>query len=108
ALLDGGTRPFVRRAGSWIALRAGRPVLLVEQQGKRLTALPSASREDVAAAVASLPAILGGDRGTQARRKLAVEEWNGQPVTTTEGRGLLEAAGFLRDYQSMTPYAAWP
>src|SRR5262249_25655227 len=36
ALLDGGTRPLVRRAGHWLVLRAGRPVLIVEQQGKRL------------------------------------------------------------------------
>jgi ATP-dependent Lhr-like helicase len=104
-LLDGGTRPLVRRAGSWLVLRAGRPILLIEQQGRRLTALASASREDVAAAVACLPGVL--DRNRSVRHKLTVEEWNGQPVTTTEGRELLEAAGFVRDYQGMTLYAAW-
>jgi ATP-dependent Lhr-like helicase len=101
-LLDGGTRPLTRRAGNWLIQRAGRPVLIIEQQGKHLTALPSASRDDVAAAVARLPDILGGDR-----HKLTVEEWNGQPVTATDGRELLEAAGFVRDYQHMTLYAAW-
>jgi len=106
-LLDGGTRPLLRRAGNWLTVRAGRPVLLVEGQGKRLTALPSASREDVAAAVGSLPSILDADRGMVGRHKLTVEEWNGRPVTTTEGRELLEAAGFVRDYQGMTLYAAW-
>jgi ATP-dependent Lhr-like helicase len=104
-LLDGGTRALVRRPGNWLVLRAGRPVLLVEQQGKRLTALASASREDVAAAVACLPGIL--DRAGGARHRLTVDEWNGQPVTATEGRELLEAAGFVRDYQGMTLYAAW-
>jgi ATP-dependent Lhr-like helicase len=104
-LLDGGTRSFVRRAGNWLVVRAGRPVLLVEQQGKRLEALASASPEDVAAAVACLPGIL--DRGGGGRHKLTVEEWNGQPVTATVGRELLEAAGFVRDYQGMTLYAAW-
>jgi ATP-dependent Lhr-like helicase len=104
-LLDGGTRPLVRRTGNWLVLRAGRPVLLIEQQGRRLTALASASRDDVVAAVACLPNIL--DRNRVARHKLTVEEWNGQPVTTTEGRELLEAAGFVRDYQGMTLYAAW-
>jgi hypothetical protein len=79
----------------------------VEGQGKRLTALPSASREDVAAAVACLPGILDADRASAGRHKLTVEEWNEQPVTTTEGRELLEAAGFVRDYQGMTLYAAW-
>ncbi|HZT82469.1 MAG TPA: DEAD/DEAH box helicase [Gemmataceae bacterium] len=104
-LLDGGTRPLLRRAGSWLVQKAGRPVLLVEQQGKRLTALASASRDDVAAAAACLPAICAADRGS--RHKLTVEEWNGRPVAATEGRELLEAAGFVRDYQGMTLYAAW-
>ena len=104
-LLDGGTRPLVRRAGNWLVLRAGKPVLLIEQQGKKLSALPSASRADVTAAVARLPALCDGKRNP--RHKLTVEEWNGQPVTTTEGRELLEAAGFVRDYQGMTLYAVW-
>src|SRR6185369_12061217 len=46
ALLSGGARSFLRRAGNWIVQRAGKPILLVEQQGKRLTALPSASSDD--------------------------------------------------------------
>ena len=62
-LLDGGTRPLLRRPGNWLVLRAGRPVLLVEQHGKRLTALASASRDDVAAAVACLPGIFDNRRG---------------------------------------------
>src|SRR5438067_2129409 len=104
-LLDGGTRSFVRRAGNWLVLRAGRPVLLIEQQGRRLTALPSASRDDVAAAVGCLPSLCDGKRNP--RHKVTVDAWNGQPVTTTEGRDLLEAAGFVRDYQGMTLYAVW-
>jgi ATP-dependent Lhr-like helicase len=106
-LLDGGSRPLGRRAGNWLVLRAGRPVLVAEQQGRRITTLASAGREEVAAAVACLPAILAADRGLAARRKLAVAEWNGQPVTGTEGRELLEAAGFVRDYQEMALYARW-
>jgi ATP-dependent Lhr-like helicase len=106
-LLDGGTRPLLRRPGNWLVVRAGRPVLLVEQQGRKLTALPSASREDVQAAAACLPGICDRSRGLAARHKLTVEEWNGRPVTATEGRELLEAAGFVRDYQGMTLYAAW-
>ena len=104
-LLDGGTRPLLRRAGNWLVVRAGKPVLIVEQQGKRVTALASASREDVAAAVARLPEILVRDRGLKGRPKLTVAEWNGQPVTATEGHELLQAAGFVRDYQCMTLYS---
>jgi ATP-dependent Lhr-like helicase len=107
ALLDGGVRPLLRRPGNWLVLRAGRPVLLAEQQGKKLTALPSASRDDVLAAVGCLPGVFDHGRGTGVRHKLTVEEWNGRPVTATEGRELLEAAGFVRDYQGMTLYAAW-
>lgn len=112
-LLDGGTRPLLRRPGNWLILRAGRPILLIEQHGKRLTALASASREDVSAAVALLPDLVvptrsGGTRGSMAaRHKLTVEEWNGQPVTSSEGRELLEAAGFVRDYRALTLYAVW-
>jgi ATP-dependent helicase Lhr and Lhr-like helicase len=106
-LLDGGTRSFARRAGNWLVVRAGCPILLVEGQGKRLTALASASLDDKTAAVARLGAILDGDHTLAVRHKLAVEEWNGQPVTGTEGRELLEAAGFVRDYQGMVLYAAW-
>jgi ATP-dependent Lhr-like helicase len=106
-LLDGGTRPLLRRPGNWLVLRAGRPVLLAEGQGRRLTALPSASAADVAAAIACLPAILDGMRGPGGMHKLTVDEWNGQPVISSEGRGPLEAAGFVRDYQGLTLYAAW-
>jgi ATP-dependent Lhr-like helicase len=106
-LLDGGTRAFQRRSGNWLVLRAGRPVLLIEQQGKRLTALASASRTDIAEAVACLPTILERDRGTGTRHKLTVEEWNSRTVTSSEGADLLEGAGFVRDYQGMTLYAAW-
>jgi ATP-dependent Lhr-like helicase len=106
-LLDGGTRPLLRRPGNWLVLRAGRPVLLAEQQGRRLTALASASRDDVLAATACLPNIIDFGRTTATRHKLTVEEWNGRPVTASEGRELLEAAGFVRDYQGMTLYAAW-
>jgi ATP-dependent Lhr-like helicase len=100
-LLDGGTRALLRRPGNWLVLRAGRPILLIEQHGKRLTCLASASRDDRATAIACLPGILGS------RPRLTVELWNNHPVTETEGRELLETAGFVRDYQSMTLYAAW-
>ncbi len=106
-LLDGGTRPLLRRPGNWLVLRAGRPVLLIEQHGKRLTALASASRDEVANAVACLPRILDHRGSASSRHKLTVEEWNGRPVTSSEGRELLEAAGFVRDYRALTLYAVW-
>jgi ATP-dependent helicase Lhr and Lhr-like helicase len=106
-LLDGGTRPLLRRAGNWLVLKAGRPVLLVEQAGKKLTALASSSRDDVVAGVGVLGGILDRSGGTSVRHRITVEEWNGAPVTSSEGRELLEACGFVRDYQGMTLYAVW-
>jgi ATP-dependent helicase Lhr and Lhr-like helicase len=102
-LLDGGTRPFLRRHGNWLVLRAGQPVLIIEQQGKRLTALATASHDELAAAVACLPGMLAGEK----QHRLSVAEWNGQPVVATAGRELLEAVGFVRDYQAMTLYGGW-
>jgi ATP-dependent Lhr-like helicase len=102
-LLDGGTRTLLRRPGNWLILRAGRPVLIVEQHGKRLTALASASEEDLTQAVACLPAIVA----RQGQHKLTVMEWNAQPVAGTPGREFLQGVGFVRDYQAMTLYAGW-
>ena len=106
-LLEGGTRPLVRRACNWLVQKAGRPLLLIENQGKKLTALASASRDDLLVAVQTLVHILPSGFDSAARHKITVEEWNGQPVTQTPGRELLEAAGFVRDYQGMTLYTAW-
>src|SRR5262249_9832160 len=80
-LLDGGTRPLPRRAGNWLVLKAGRPVLIAEQGGEKLTALASASRDDLKAAVACLPGLGEG----VGRHKLSVEEGDGPPGTTTPG-----------------------
>jgi ATP-dependent Lhr-like helicase len=104
-LLDGGSRPLIRRTGTWLVLRAGRPVLIIEQHGKRLTALASASPADCADAVACLPAILDSDRNLGHRHKLTVEQWNGRPVTAAEAANLLAAVGFVRDYAGMTLYS---
>lgn len=100
-------RPFVRRPGNWLVLRGGKPMLIVEQQGKRLSTMPNLPRDEIAAATACLPAILRNGQRRDIRHKLTVEEWNGQPVTTTEGKDMLEAAGFVRDYQAMSLYAVW-
>jgi ATP-dependent Lhr-like helicase len=100
-------RSFLRRAGNWLVMKAGRPLLVIEQHGKRLTALASAAEDDLAAAVARLPELLKRTPSRDVRHKLSVETWNDEPVTATMGRELLEQAGFVRDYQAMTLYAVW-
>lgn len=99
--------PFQRRAGNWLMLKGGRPILLIEQNGKRLNALPQASADDLEQAAAKLPELLKRLPSEGVRGKLTVETWNNQPVTNTPGRALLEKAGFVRDYQAMTLYAVW-
>ena len=100
-------RTLQRRPGNWLVVKAGRPMLLIEQHGKRLTALPHATREDLLQAAARLPDLLKRTPSRDVRHKLTVETWNEQPVTSTFGRELLEQAGFVRDYQAMTLYAVW-
>ena len=100
-------RTFLRRAGNWLVQKAGRPLLLIEQNGKRLTALASASADDLAQAIARLPDILKLTPDLDFRHKLTVETWNDQPITATMGKDLLERAGFVRDYQAMTLWAVW-
>jgi ATP-dependent Lhr-like helicase len=112
---DNENQAFLRRQGNWLVLKAGRPVLLVEQLGKRLITPASADPNDLPQAVACLPAILlfrprkpASDSARPGpRHKITVEEWNGKPVTASPGRQLLEATGFVRDYQGMTLYATW-
>lgn len=106
-LLEGGTRPFSRREGNSTVQISGRPVLLIELHGKRLTAMPSATADELACATALLPEIMRRSEKNKIRRKLTVEAWNEHPVTTTVGKEYLEAAGFVRDYQAMTLYSAW-
>jgi ATP-dependent Lhr-like helicase len=100
-------RPFQRRPGNWLVMKAGRPLLLIEQHGKRLTAMPHASAAEMANAVGRLPRMLKLTSTGEVRHRLSVETWNEQPVTMTMGRDLLEGVGFVRDYQAMTLYAVW-
>ena len=63
--------------------------------------------EELYEAVQVLADMLRTGHGVDLRSKLVVEEWNGQPVVGTPARTLLEAVGFVRDYQAMSLYAAW-
>jgi ATP-dependent Lhr-like helicase len=107
ALLDGGTRSLLRRSGNWLMLKAGKPVLLAESQGRKLTAMDSASREEVALACGMLRGILDADKTGAMKHKLTVETFNAEVVTKSAGRDALEAAGFVRELQEMTLYGAW-
>ena len=96
----GEPRPFSRRLGNWLVMHAGKPILLIEQQGKRLQALAGVDPGLLTQAVATLPRLL--QHGLS--RKITVESWNDEPATSSPGRALLEEAGFVRDYQALTFY----
>ena len=108
-LLAAGAEPrsFLRRAGNWLVVKAGRPVLLIEQHGKRLKTVPPATSDDLTQAVARLPELLRLMPSRDIRHKLTVETWNEQSITSSVGKELLEQVGFVRDYQAMTLYAVW-
>jgi ATP-dependent Lhr-like helicase len=102
-LLDGGIARLPRTSGNFLVMRDGRPVLIIESQGKRLTGLPWADRGDLDRALEFLPAVL--EKG---RKILKVETYNGGPVAESAVAARLAELGFVRDYPGMTLYAGWP
>ncbi len=102
-LLEGGVARLPRSGGNYLVVRDGRPVLIVEAQGKRLTGLPWSERADIDRALELLPAVLG-----KSRKILKIETYNGRPVADSPVAGRLGEIGFVRDYPGMTFYVGWP
>ena len=92
-LLDGGTARLPRLPGNFLAIRDGRPVLIVESYGKRLTGLPWAAPADIDSALKLLPSFTG-----PGRRILKVELYNGMHAAESPAAGRLAELGFVRDY----------
>ena len=84
-----------RVPGSWLVLKAGRPVLAVEGGGRKLHRLSKGDLGDAVQLVEQLA-------DAAPRGRLTVEEWDGLPVTATEGADLLAAAGFTRGPRQMS------
>jgi ATP-dependent Lhr-like helicase len=101
-LLDGGSARLPRVAGNFLAIGDGRPVLIVESYGKRLTGLPWASPADIDSALKLLPTLTG-----PGRRILKVELYNGMPAAEGPMAGRMAELGFVRDYPGMAYYAGW-
>jgi ATP-dependent Lhr-like helicase len=101
-LLDGGAARLSRVPGHFLAIRDGRPVLIVESFGKRLTGLPWASPADIDSALKLLPDLTG-----PGRRTLKVELYNGVAAAESPASARLAALGFVRDYPGMAYYAGW-
>ena len=101
-LLDGGTARLSRSPGNFLVLCGGRPVLIIEAYGKRLTGLASASESELKDAVALLPRLV-----RPIRRVLKVETYNGAATLASPAVPWLDEAGFVRDHPGMAYYAGW-
>ena len=101
-LLEGGTARLPRSSAHSLILVAGRPVLIVEAHGKRLTGLGSASEAELRAAIALLPGLAG-----PARRVLKVETYNTAATLASPAAPWLAEVGFVRDPPGMAYYAGW-
>ncbi len=101
-LLQGGTARLPRNATNFLVLSVGRPTLIIEGHGKRLTGLASASDEELRGAIALLPKLARPER-----RVLKVETYNGTPALASPAVPWLSEAGFVRDHPGMAYYAGW-
>jgi len=102
-LLGGGVARLPRLPGNFLVLCDGRPILIIESHGKRLTGIPWASQIDVDSALGLL-LNLAGPR----RRILKVETYNGEPAAESPAAPRLTGLGFVRDYPGMAFYAGMP
>jgi ATP-dependent Lhr-like helicase len=102
ALLEGGTARLPRTSANFLVLIGGRPVLIIEGVGKRLTGLASASERELRAALALLPTLAG-----PSRRVLKVETYNTAAALASPAAPWLAGIGFVRDYPGMAYFAGW-
>lgn len=101
-MLEGGTARLSRNSSNFLVLIAGRPVLIVEGLGRRLTGLASASEDELKSSVALLPTLAGATR-----RVLKVETYNTAATLASPAEPWLAEAGFVRDPPGMAFYAGW-
>ena len=66
-LLEGGTARLSRIPGNSLVLRGGRPVLVIEAHGKRLTGLASGSKPELDAVLKRVAELAGSPPGPQGR-----------------------------------------
>ncbi|MDX2038664.1 MAG: DEAD/DEAH box helicase [Isosphaeraceae bacterium] len=101
-LLEGGTARLPRTASNSLVLIGGRPVLIIEGAGKRLTGLASASEAELRSAIALLPRLARSDR-----RVIKVESYNEASAVASPAALWLMEAGFVRMPPGFAYYAGW-
>ena len=83
---------FTRIPANYVVLLRGRPVLLLETGGERLTTLPDLSPETLKRALKLAVEHIG-----QTERRLTLGTWNGEPILDSPAAPLLEEVGFRRE-----------
>jgi ATP-dependent Lhr-like helicase len=101
-LLEGGTARLIRNVSNLVVLISGRPVLIIEGLGKRLTGLASASEAELRSALALLPGLAG-----PSRRVLKIETYNAATALASPAAPWLTELGFVRDPPGLAFYAGW-
>ena len=101
-LLEGGTARLVRSPANYLVLCGGRPTLIIEAFGRRLTGLASASEAELRAAMSTVATLAG-----PSRRILKVETYNSAATLASPAAPWLADLGFVRDPPGMAFYAGW-
>ncbi len=83
---------FLRIPANYVVLLRGRPVLLLETGGERLTTLPELPSEPLRRALK-----LAVEHAGHSLRRLTLGQWNGEPILDSPVAPFLEAIGFRRE-----------
>jgi ATP-dependent Lhr-like helicase len=83
---------FTRIPANHVVLLRGRPVLLLETGGERLTTLPDLPPDTLRRAIK-----LAVDHVGAAQRRLVLSQWNGGPILENPEAAILERIGFRRE-----------
>jgi ATP-dependent Lhr-like helicase len=83
---------FLRIPANYVVLLRGRPVLLLETGGERVTALPNLAAGTLARALELVVQHVAAGQ-----RRLTLSCWNGEPILDGPAAPLLEGLGFRRE-----------
>jgi hypothetical protein len=83
---------FTRIPANYVVLLRGKPVLLLESGGERLTTMPDLPPATLRRALKLVVDQIGGSS-----RRLTLSQWNDQLVLDSPAAPLLEELGFRRE-----------
>lgn len=95
----GGQPPVLRVPSTYLVLRGGSPLLLVEGFGRKITPLAEAPEDVLVSGLAHLRALLLVPAAMRAVRSIVVRTYDGREAASAEG--LFLRAGFRRDADRM-------